>query len=114
MRYDRKIILSLAVAAMAFLAAGDHGNSGVIGEASAAARAPELPKKKRSGLFKWPRVRSAPSRPESRPEDDKGRFMTKRRICRTVSGRRVCYDTYRIRSKRGRSFMIEREDIWRR
>ena len=83
-------------------------------EAVAAARAPALPKKKRTSLFSWPRVKAAPSKPETRPEDDKGRFMTKRRICRTVSGRRVCFDVYRIKSKHGRSYMIEREDLWRR
>jgi len=83
-------------------------------EAHAAARAPELPRKKRSGLFRWPRVKASPSKPESRPEDEKGRFITKSRVCRTVNGRRVCFDVYRVRSKRGRSYMIEREDLWRR
>lgn len=83
-------------------------------DAVAAGRAPTLPEKKRTSRSSWPRVKAAPSKPESRPEDDKGRFMTKERICRTVSGRQVCFDIYRVKSKYGRSFMMEREDIWRR
>ena len=83
-------------------------------DAVAAARAPTPPKKKRTSRSSWPRVKAAPSKPESRPEDDKGRFMTKERICRTVGGRQVCFNIYRVKSKYGRSFMMEREDIWRR
>jgi len=83
-------------------------------EAAAAARAPTQPQKKRTSRSSWPRVKAAPSKPESRPEDDKGRFMSKERICRTVAGRQVCFNIYRVKSKYGRSYMMEREDIWRR
>ena len=83
-------------------------------EAAAAARAPTPPKTKRKSRSSWPRVKAAPSKPETRPEDEKGRFMTKERICRTVAGRQVCFTVYRVKSKYGRSFMMEREDIWRR
>ena len=106
------VVWIAAVACAAGLFAVDAGLGG--GAALAAARAPELPRKKRTGLFNWPRVRSSPSTPDSRPEDENGRFITKSRICRTVGGRQVCYDVYRVRSRRGRSYMIEREDLWRR
>lgn len=80
----------------------------------AAARAPKLPERKRRSFFSRFRVKAAPSTPESRPEDDKGRFITKSRVCRTTGGRRVCFDKYTVRSKTGRTYMIEREDIWKR